>query len=194
MSTPEDEIVPAPNEEERTSAEPDPNATGSELGDVFDALHGQLRDVAARVLAHQPPGHSLQPTALVHEAFLKLHSGKWANWTDDAHLVAVAAMAMRQILVDHERSKRAERRPPIDRKLPLDSIVLGYEVRGLELLALDEALDDLRSFDQTMAAVVECRYFLGLSIPEIAERFGIPSRTLHRRWHATSAWLRGRLG
>ena len=120
------------------------------------------------MIGRQRPGHSLQPTALVNEAFLKLFGGKKQDWQDDAHMLAVASMAMRQVLVDHARRCASTKRPNTDGSVPLDAVVLAYEEQGIDLIALDEALTEFEAFDPDMAEIVRCRYFLGQPCHEIA--------------------------
>lgn len=170
-----------------------PDLEPARTDELFTQVCDQLRMAAERLLHGQPVGHTLQPTALVNETYLKLFRNKDANWSSKDHLIAVAGAAMRQILIDHARSKQARKRKATGSRLPLDDLVLSYEANGLDLLGLDEALCELSEFDPQMALVVEQRCFLGLELPEIAKHQDISLRTLQRKWAATSAWLSSRL-
>jgi RNA polymerase sigma factor (TIGR02999 family) len=164
----------------------DPHAAAELLPLVYDAL----RNLAARRLAQEAPGQTLEPTALVHEAYLRLvGDGKGVYWDGRGHFFAAAATAMRRILVEIARRKRrlkhggAMERQPLDDDLPL-----GFEPRE-DLLELDAALTRLAESDPVSAALVQLRYFGGLSIPEAAEALGISPRTADRHWAYARAWL-----
>jgi RNA polymerase sigma factor (TIGR02999 family) len=167
--------------------------------DVLDRLaplvYGELRKVAHRQLGAERAGHTLSTTALVHEAYLRLVDQTRAEWTDRAHFFAVAARAMRRILVDYARRHRALRRGGGWRPLSLESLADGdagamaAAERADELMALDEALERLAALDERLSRVVECRFFAGLTEAETAEVLGVTPRTVARDWVKARGWL-----
>src|SRR5262245_25922682 len=161
-------------------------------GELFVLLNDELREMAGKLMKNQPPGHTLQATALVNEVFIKLFSSTVASWSDSHHVLATAATAMRHVLTDHARKKRALRRSPQGERVPLDFVLPAYEAKAIDLLALDEALRELETFDPEIARVVELRFFAGLELAEISGHVGIPLRTLYRRFDAAKAWLLSR--
>jgi RNA polymerase sigma factor (TIGR02999 family) len=152
-------------------------------------LYLELHDLAVGCMKGQPPGHTLQATALVHEAYLRMNLKRAQRFDDRPRFMAFAAKAMRCVLVDHARAKSRQKRSPPGEQLPLDQIVVTYEAHALDLVALDEALSRLARFDETMAKAVELRFFGGLEMEEIADLLGMRKRTLERQWRATRAWL-----
>lgn len=165
-----------------------------EAGDqVMTLVYSQLRRLAASYFRWEAPGHTLQPTALVNELFLKLSSGESVQWQDRAHFFAVAAQQMRRILIDHARRRKAQKRG--DTKIPVSLLreVGGAGPRYEELLAIDEALGDLAHLDSRAAHVVELRVFGGLKDSEIAEALEISAATVKRDWSFARAWLLSRL-
>jgi RNA polymerase sigma factor (TIGR02999 family) len=173
-------------------AEGDPQAASQLLPLVYD----ELRQLAAHRLAHQAPGQTLQPTALVHEAYLRLVGDPvGSDWDSRGHFFAAAAEAMRRILVDNARRKGRRKRGGGLTRRDLDSAepVAVPEVRE-DLLALDEALTKLASTDPQAAQLVQLRYFAGLSIPEAARALGVSARTADRLWAFARAWLLRELG
>jgi len=173
----------------RRVADGDP-AARSEL---FDRAYRELHDQAARLMRNQVPSHTLQPTALVHETFLRLARAQGSAWADRTHFLAVAARAMRSVLVDHARGKGRAKRGGDRAAVPLDRLQLAVEERGIDPLVLDEALRDLAGRDERAARVVELRFFGGLTMPEIAEHLGVATRTVEREWELARAWLYGRM-
>jgi len=170
----------------------DPHAASQLLPLVYD----ELRTLAAHRLAHQTPGQTLQPTALVHEAYLRLvHDPEGHDWDSRGHFFAAAAEAMRRILVENARRKGRRKRGGGLTRRDLDAAeqVTVPEVRE-DLLALDEALTKLASADPQAAQLVQLRYFAGLSIPEAARALGVSSRTADRLWAFARAWLLRELG
>jgi len=164
----------------------DPDAPAQLLPLVYD----ELRRLAARRLAQEPPGQTLQPTALVHEAYLRLLGAKAeANWDGRGHFFAAAAEAMRRILVDNARRKRRRKRGGGMVRRDLDNAELLAPEPSEDLVALDEALTQLAITDRAAADLVQLRYFGGLSIPQAAEALGISSRTAERIWKYARAWL-----
>jgi RNA polymerase sigma factor (TIGR02999 family) len=163
-----------------------PEALDDLLPLVYDELHRQ----AARFLRKERAGHTLQTTALINEAYLKLIGRKDVNWQSRTHFFAVAAQAMRRILVDHARAKYSDKRGGSKIKLTLDEAIgLAASERSIDLMALDEALTRLSKFDPQQARVVELRYFSGLSLEETAEALHISRATVARDWEAARAWL-----
>lgn len=163
----------------------DPGAVDRLLPLVYD----ELRALARRELRRERSDHTLQPTALVHEAYLKLARLDRLEWRDRAHFFGAAAGTMRRVLVSHARRKRAEKRGGGAKAVPLENVVLAARERPEDVLALDEALARLADLDSRQAQVVECRFFAGMSVPETAEALGISPATVKRDWTAARAWL-----
>jgi len=154
---------------------------------VYDELHRQ----ASRYLRNERPNHTLQTTALIHEAYLKLLGGAQIEWQNRNHFFAVASTAMRQILVDHARKRKREKRGGKEENLPLDdSFQISANDKSVDLVALDLALIRLAKIDARQAKVVELRYFCGLSIDETAEVLGIANSTVRLDWNLAKAWLK----
>jgi RNA polymerase sigma factor (TIGR02999 family) len=157
----------------------DPHAAEQLLPLVYD----ELRKLAAAKLAHEKPGQTLQATALVHEAYLRLvDTDKSPHWNSRGHFFAAAAEAMRRILVDQARRKQAEKRGGQARRVPLDAADLGYASPADELLDIDEALTRLAAEDSQAARLIQLRYFAGLSIEDAAEIVGIARATAYEHW------------
>lgn len=159
------------------------------LEDVFPLVYDQLQDLAGRQLRRERAGHTLQPTGLVHEAYMKLVGGNDVDWRDRAHFLGVAARAMRQVLVDHARRRQAAKRGSGAEPTTLTGKGLGESMDLDELLDLDRALDRLEEVDSRLRRVVEFRYFGGLKDAEIAEALGVSRRTILRDWARARAWL-----
>lgn len=159
------------------------------LDELFPLVYGQLRDAADRALRLERPGHTLQPTALVHEAYLKLIGGRGLPSRDRGHFLALAARAMRQILVDHSRRRRALKRGDGRGPVTLDLDVADRALPFDEVLALDDALDRLSGLNPRLRRVVELRFFGGLGEEDIAAALGITTRTVQRDWARARAWL-----
>ena len=162
---------------------------------LIPLVYPDLKRLAQRYMRRERADHTLQPTALVNEAYLRLVGGSEVDWKNRAHFFGVAAQLMRRILVDHARERHAAKRGgPGQQKISLDgALCYNYEDPD-ELLAVDEALDRLSAFDPRQARIVELRFFVGLSIEEAAEVLGFSSRTIKREWDIARAWLRGELG
>jgi RNA polymerase sigma factor (TIGR02999 family) len=157
---------------------------------VYDELHRQ----ASRYLRRERSDHTLQTTALIHEAYLKLIDQKEVEWQNRAHFFAVAAQAMRRILVDYARTRKREKRGGDDVKLQLDEAVnVSSGEKSIDLVALDEALTRLSTFDERQARVVELRYFSGMTEEETAEVLGTSPATVRRDWNMAKAWLHSQL-
>jgi RNA polymerase sigma factor (TIGR02999 family) len=166
--------------------EGDPSAAEQLLPLVYD----ELRQLAAQKLAQEKPGQTLQPTALVHEAYLRLVDTEQAQqWNSKGHFFAAAAEAMRRILVENARSKQRLKRGGERHRLPVDGLDVADESVGEELLALDEALTRLGAAEPEVARVVRLRYFAGLTIQQTAEALGLSVRTANRHWAYAKAWL-----
>jgi RNA polymerase sigma factor (TIGR02999 family) len=160
---------------------------------LIEKVYGELRKLAAAYLRRERLGHSLQPTALVNEAYLKLTKLDRLDWQDRSHFFGVAAHLMRQILVDHARTRRAGKRGGGVGVVPLDEARILDKGRPTEIIALDEALDRLHQKDPRAAKVVECRFFGGLSVEETAKVLGVAARTVKRDWSLGRAWLQREL-
>jgi RNA polymerase sigma factor (TIGR02999 family) len=152
-------------------------------------IHGELRRLAASYLRRERQDHTLQPTALVNEAFLKLIDQRAVKWQNRAHFFGIAAQAMRRILVDHARARAAGKRGDGVRHLPLDEAINIGATRDVDLLALDEALTRLAALDPQQSRVVELRFFGGLTMEETAEVMHISPATVGREWRMAKAWL-----
>ena len=164
------------------------------LGRLIPLVYRELRLRAAQYLQAERTGHTLQPTALVHELYLRLVQQDHADWKDRAHFLAVAAQLMRRILVDYARARAAAKRDGMATRIEIAGFELSGEApRTEEILAVDEALARLAELDPQQTRVVELRYFAGLTIEETAEALGISARTVKREWAMASAWLRNEL-
>ncbi len=156
---------------------------------LLAVLYDELRRLAASYLRRERPDHTLQPTALVHEAYLRLIEQGQQNWQNRSHFLGVSAHVMRQILVDHARQRKAIKRGGRERPLPLNESVVPGAQRPEELIALDEALSRLETLDSRQSRVVEMRFFVGLTEEEISHVLGISVRTIKRDWNVARAWL-----
>ena len=156
-------------------------------------VYGELRRLASAFMRHERPGHTLQSTALVHEAYIRLSDQKNISWQNRAHFFAVAAQLMRRILVDHARARLAQKRGARPEMIQVDEAYAFTPERSNELLALDEALNRLGAQDPRTLQVVELRFFGGLTVEETAEAMGIAPRTVKREWSFGRAWLKGEL-
>jgi RNA polymerase sigma factor (TIGR02999 family) len=168
------------------------------LEGLLPLVYNELRRIAHRQLAAEAAGHTLNTTALVHEAYLKLKDQTQAEWVNREQFFALAARVMRRILVDYARKHWAQRRGgPGRRALALDDAeqagLLAVADRATELLALDEALERLTAMDPRLGRVVECRFFGGLSEEETARALGVSQRTVSRDWSMARGWLHGEL-
>lgn len=161
---------------------------------LMELVYGELRGLARKYVGGWGPATPLQPTELVHEAFVKLVDHDKADWRSRSHFYAVAATAMRQILVDEARKRSRQRRGGDRPHLPLDEGQVLSLSRDEDILAVDEALDRLAREDPERARLVELRFFGGLTMDELAEATGQSKRTLHREWAVARAWLRRELG
>jgi RNA polymerase sigma factor (TIGR02999 family) len=156
---------------------------------VFKLVYAELHQAARRQLARARPGQTLNTTVLVHEAYLKLVDSASADWQDRGHFFAVAAKAMRQIIIDYARQASRKKRGGSIQRIPLDGIDVADEERASELVALDNALVGLESFSVHLARVVELRFFGGLSIEETAEVLNLPAHRIKIDWRKARAFL-----
>ena len=156
---------------------------------LMSLVYSELHRLAAHYMRGERPDHTLQPTALVHEAFLKLIAPGEVAWQNRAHFFATAAQAMRRILIDHARQIRSEKRQGQRQEVSLDSALVFTEGQSAELLALDEALDRLHNWDLRQCRIVEMRFFGGLSEEETAAALGVSTRTVKRDWTLAKTWL-----
>jgi len=165
------------------------NGDRDALEGLVPVVYGELRRIAGRYLRHERPEHTLQPTALVHEAYLKLIDQQRARWQNRAQFFGVAAQLMRRILVDHARTRVAAKRGGGVRPVTLVDAAGASPARGIDVLALDEALTRLTSLYPEQGRLVELRFFGGLTIEETAETMGLSPATVKRQWAVARAWL-----
>ena len=165
------------------------NGREQALDRLVPEIHRELRKLAAGYLRKERPDHTLQPTALVNEAFLKLIDQRAVRWQNRAHFFGIAAQAMRRILVDHARAHTAGKRGDGAQKVPLDAAMAIGGSKDIGLLALDEALTRLAAIDPQQSRVVELRFFGGLTMEETAEVMHISPATVGREWRMAKAWL-----
>jgi RNA polymerase sigma factor (TIGR02999 family) len=159
---------------------------------MFATLYESLRNVAHAAMMNEPPGATLEPTALVHEVFLNL-SRRSAPWADRRHFFAVAARAMRHVLVDHARTRKLRRTTRTEESRRTKSVLVEFEDRAIDLILLDDALERLASGDERAARIVELRFFGGLSLPQVARTLSLPLRTVERDWQWARAFLHAQL-
>ena len=161
---------------------------------LFADVYSELRSLAARYLHRERKDHTLQPPALVHEAYLKLVGQRGVDCQGRAHFLAIAAQAMREILVDHARRHHAAKRGGGRHRLTLDDNLVVESSRDVDLLALEDALTKLAKLDPRQAQMIQLRFFGGMSIAEVAEVMGMSKRSVEREWTMVRAWLRRELG
>lgn len=161
---------------------------------LFPIVYAELHRIASAYMRRERPDHTLQATALVHEAFVRLvGAGTEAHFEDLRHFVATAAVAMRHILVNHAKAKATEKRGGGYTTITLDEVVAEFNDRSVSLLALDESLSRLAELDTRQARLVELRFFGGMSVEDCATTLGISVRSVHYEWAHARAWLRGQL-
>lgn len=169
---------------------PNDSAGGREgLNALSQRLYDDLRHLAAAHLKSERPDHTLQPTALVHEAYLKLIDQRSTDWRDRMHFFAVASRIIRRILVDHARERNAMKRGGGQERVPMEFAELIAGSKGADVVALDDAMTALAEIDERQAKIVELRFFGGLTIEEIAEVLSISDRSVDRDWRCAKAWL-----
>jgi RNA polymerase sigma factor (TIGR02999 family) len=159
------------------------------LDRLMPLVYEELRKVARHHLSLEDPGHTLQGTAVVHEVYLRLIDQNRVQWRSRAHFFAVAAQMIRRILVDHARQRHADKRGGTATKLSLDESIGTPQHKDVDLVALDDALNDLAQLDHQQAQVIELRFFAGLTIAETSEVLGISPATVERNWVTAKAWL-----
>ena len=157
--------------------------------ELLPLVYEELRKMASIYLRHERRDHTLQSTALVHEAYLKLAQGEPRKWEDSRHFFRVAAAAMRHILVSHARGRARQKRGGGRHKVPLENAVAWFEERSCDLVALDDALGKLATIDRRKARIVELRFFAGLSVEEAAEALDVSPRTVKNDWSFAKLWL-----
>ena len=159
------------------------------MDNLFGAIYDELRLLARRQIARLSPGQTLSPTALVHEAYVKLADRSGRTVQDQQHFRALAARAMRQVIIDHLRHRGAQKRDPGMSFTTTSDVAIASGTSDEDLLALDEALNRLESLDQRQARIVEMRFFGGLDVDEVASTLGISERTVKREWQKARAFL-----
>jgi RNA polymerase sigma factor (TIGR02999 family) len=165
------------------------NARDDAIAPLLPLVYDELRRIAHRHLSAERPDHTLSTTALVHEAYLKLADQTSGRWCERTLFCAVASRAMRRVLVDHARQRRAQKRGGQRRRISVDDIALTVHERADVLIELDEALTRLSLCDQRQATVVECRFFAGMTEEETATALGVTTRTVRRDWVKARGWL-----
>lgn len=164
------------------------------LDELMPLVYDELRRQASRYLRKERQGHTLQTTALIHEAYLKLAGQNEIEWQNRSHFFAIASTAMRRILVDHARTRHREKRGGRAEDIPLDdALMIGAQQRNVDLVALDEALVRLERLDRRQAKVVELRFFSGLTNEETADVLGVSNATVRNDWAMAKAWLHGQI-
>lgn len=173
------------------SASSDPSSRP--VDELVPLVYDELRRLAARYLRRESRGNTLQPTALVHEAFVKLAGQHRVDWQGRTHVLAIGAKAMRRILVDHAKSKRRIKRGGGLNRIQLDETASLSADRDEDLLAIDEALEKLAGIDERQATIVELRFFGGMTVEEVAQALNVSKRTVESEWTMVRAWLRREL-
>ena len=169
------------------------NGDKTALDKLVPLIHEELRRLAHHYMSRERPGHTLQTTALVGEAYLRLVNRKEVQWKNRAHFFAIAATLMRNILVDHARSHAYAKRGGGARQIELDEAMVVSQERAADVVALDEVLKELATLDEPQSRIVELRFFGGLTIEETAEAMGTSPTTIKREWRTARAWLYDRL-
>jgi RNA polymerase sigma factor (TIGR02999 family) len=165
------------------------NGDKAALNKLMPLIYGELRQLARHYMSRERPGHTLQTTALVNEAYVKLVNRKGVHWQNRAHFFAIAAHLMRSILVDHARGHAYAKRGGGGRKIELNEAMVVSQQRAAEVVALDDALEQLAEIDPRQSRIVEMRFFGGLTIEETAEVVGLSTATIKREWSTAKAWL-----
>jgi RNA polymerase sigma-70 factor, ECF subfamily len=160
---------------------------------LIPLVYDELRRLADCYMRRERSGHTLQATALVHEAYLKLVEQRSANWQSRAHFMGIAAQLMRRILIDHARGHLRDKRGAGERPVPLDENLVFAPEQSLELIKLDRALEQLAKIDPRQGKIVELRFFGGLTVEETADALAISPKTVKRDWSVAKAWLHGEM-
>lgn len=176
------------NSQNSPDARIDPNAADALLPIVYDELHR----IAKRYMSAERDAHTLQTTALVNEAYLSLMQGAGGQirYADENHFLAVAARAMRRILINHAVAKKTQKRTIAIECIQSDALTECFAERCIDLIALDEAMKQLEGLDATQAKIVELRFFAGVTVPQCAAMLGLSERTVHYEWSHARAWLK----
>lgn len=169
------------------------NGNRDSLNQLLPAVYDELRRLADSFMRKERVGHTLQPTALVHEAYLRMIDQREVNWQNRAHFFSIAAETMRRILVNHAHSHNAAKRGGAATRLSIDEAVSLPETQEVDVVLLDEALKRLAEFDPDQAKIVELRFFGGLTVKEVAEVTGISTATVEREWRTAKAWLQNQI-
>jgi RNA polymerase sigma factor (TIGR02999 family) len=169
-------------------------SAGQASEQLIPLVYNQLRQIARRQMANERGSHTLQATALVHEALLRLCGGEKLEYKDRAHFLAAAAQAMRNLLLEHARNRGRLKRGGKKKRVPLDVVDLASDTDAEEVHAIDDALAKLEQQDARMAQIVRLRFFAGSSVDEIADALNISDRTVRREWKLARAWLARELG
>ncbi|HEY6242843.1 MAG TPA: sigma-70 family RNA polymerase sigma factor [Pyrinomonadaceae bacterium] len=164
------------------------------LDHLIPLVYPELRKLARRYMGRQDPAHTLQTSALINEAYLRLVDQQAVEWQDRAHFFAAAAQMMRHILIDHARSHRYAKRGAGAQHIPLDDVTVVSQERAAELIALNDALTRLAKIDQRKGQIVELRFFGGLTVDETAEVMKLAPITIKREWRSAKAWLHSEIG
>jgi len=165
-----------------------------ELDELMPVVYDELRRLAQKYLSRERADHTLQTTALVHEAYLRLVDQKAVNWQNRAQFFGIAAQMMRRILINHAKERQTKKRQGYSLRVSLDEAVNFFEKADLDLTALDETLNELAALDAQQAQIVELRFFGGLTIEQVSEVLEISPATTKREWDSAKLWLRRRLG
>lgn len=165
----------------------------TEADRLMPLVYDQMRSLARSMLHQENPGHTLQPTALVNEAFLKLADQSRVNWKGKTHFFAIGAKVMRRILVDHARGRKRQKRGGGMRRITLEDDLTVSNRNDEDVLAIEEVLNKLAKLDPRQAKIVELRFFAGLTVEEVAEVLGVSKRTVESDWTMARAWLRREL-
>jgi RNA polymerase sigma factor (TIGR02999 family) len=184
----------APDPPTRAAASPPHDGDERPEDELMLTIYSELRRLADRHMAGEPDSHTLQPTALVHEAYLRILGDTRTQWANEAHLFAAAARAMRRILIERARRRKGPTRGGGWRRVSLEAGDLTFSTDPGELLALDDALDELEARDERAFSIVMLRFFAGMSVEKIAALLEISDRTVKREWRFARAWLRDRVG
>ena len=169
------------------------NDSGNAPARLMPLVYDELRRLARAYLRRERPDHTLQPTALVHEAYLRLVDQSRIKWQNRAQFFGIAAQMMRRILINHAEGRHAEKRGGHAPRVSLDEAVSFFEERDINLVALDEALNALAALDSQQSQIVELRFFGGLTVEEVAEVLGLSPATVKREWGSAKLWLRRQL-
>ena len=161
---------------------------GWKTKDLIPVVYDELRELARLQLRKERSEHTLQPTALVHEVYLRIAKQRIGTWNDRAHFFAAAALMVRRVLINHERARRAAKRGGGIERVDLEDTLAVHD-QSVDLLALDELLDRLAVLDERQALIVELRFFGGLTIPEVAQALDVSDRTVDGEWRLARAWL-----